>query len=219
MHLGNPVAVVTLETGMNVSTSAMQNFARWTNLSETTFLCPPTKSEADYLLRIFTPSRELPFAGHPTLGSCHAWLESGGIPKDKNFIIQECAKGLIKLRRTAEGMLSFEAPPLNRDGPLSTVDLHTVTRALRLNASDIVAHSWCDNGPHWMGVLLKSSDKVLQIDPDYSILGDWDLGIIGPNLHKTSNGDDFDFEVRAFCGGSLEGKEDPVTGSLNASLA
>lgn len=220
-YLGNPVAVITIPSGHVVSDADMQKFACWANLSETTFLLPPTHPDADYQLRIFTKSRELPFAGHPTLGSCHAWLESGGQPKNNDVIVQQCAKGLIKIRRNCrEGTLAFEAPPLNRSGPLSLTELDTVVKALRLNASDVVAHSWCANGPSWMGLLLPSATRVLSIRPDYGLLGHMDVGVIGPigKGDDDDNHDGFDFEVRAFV--SLdEGGEDPVCGSLNASLA
>ena len=208
---GNPLAVV---VGADALTDTqMAAFANWTNLSETTFLLRPRAAGADYRVRIFTPQRELPFAGHPTLGSCHVWLASGGVPKG-NDLVQECEAGLIRIRRGA-GRLAFEAPPLRRDGPLDA-DLQTrVTSGLRLTPDAIVAASWVDNGPGWLAVLLRSREAVLALRPDYVALAGLRVGVVGP-WNRETDGADAQFEVRAF---TAAGYEDPVTGSLNAGIA
>jgi PhzF family phenazine biosynthesis protein len=205
---GNPVAVV--HDADDLDDAQMQLFAQWTNLSETTFLLRPTSSEADYRLRIFTSSRELPFAGHPTLGSAHAWLEAGGTPRGAE-VVQECAAGLVTITRPDR--LAFAAPPLLRDGPVSDADLDHVTRALRITRDDIVDSKWCDNGPGWVGVLLKDARAVLDLRPDPNTFDGWDIGVVG---RWTEAGSDADVEVRAFDATGIG--EDPVTGSLNASL-
>jgi PhzF family phenazine biosynthesis protein len=210
-HRGNPVAVV--HDAECLSDEAMAAFARWTNLSETTFLLPPTRSEADYALRIFTPGGELPFAGHPTLGSCHAWLEAGGTPASARRIVQECGVGLVRIERRA-GALAFAAPPLIRTGPIGAERLDRIRNALGLEAVDVVAHQWVDNGPGWCAVLLDSADRVRALAPDLGKLCDVVLGVVGP----CAAGEDADFEVRAFVP-SLGVPEDPVTGSLNAGIA
>ncbi len=204
---GNPVAVV--HGADDLDDAQMQLFAQWTNLSETTFLLRPTTPEADYRLRIFTASRELPFAGHPTLGSAHAWLEAGGTPRGET-VVQECAAGLVTIARGDR--LAFRAPPLVRDGPVSDEDLDHVARALRITRDDIVDSKWCDNGPGWVGVLLRDARAVLDLRPDPTRFDGWDIGVVGP---WTDGGSDADVEVRAFD----STVEDPVTGSLNASLA
>ncbi len=203
---GNPVAVVHDADGLD--DAQMQLFAQWTNLSETTFLLRPTTDEADYRLRIFTASRELPFAGHPTLGSAHAWLEAGGEPRGET-VVQECAAGLVTIARGDR--LAFQAPPLLRDGPVSDEELDHVAGALRITREDIVDSKWCDNGPGWVGVLLKDARDVLDLQPDPTMFDGWDIGVVGP---WTDGGSDADVEVRAFD----STVEDPVTGSLNASL-
>jgi PhzF family phenazine biosynthesis protein len=231
-YLGNPLAVVL--DGSELSTAEMQNFTNWTNLSEATFLLPPEHPEADYKVRIFCPGRELPFAGHPTLGSCHAWLQAGGEPKnwgqtpitDPNLsgvIIQECGIGLIKIRRDGE-RLAFAAPPLLRSGPLDEADVALIARGLGVKRSDIIRHAWCDNGPKWRGVMLGSREQVLSLKPDGTVLAGLDIGVVGPGnkvgvVGPTSAGDDCAFEVRAFFPGNNGLCEDPVTGSLNAALA
>jgi len=202
---GNPVAVV-LDAG-ELDTAAMQRFAHWTNLSETTFVLPPT-GDADYRVRIFTPGTELPFAGHPTLGTCHAWLEAGGTPRDPDAIVQECGAGLIRIRRTPDG-LAFAAPPLLRSGPVSGEDLARVAAQLRIERDAIVDAQWADNGPGWVAVLLGSAEEVLAVRPGAV---DLDIGVAG--LHP-----DGVLEVRAFAPHHGATVEDPVTGSLNASLA
>lgn len=208
--LGNPVAVV--EDAIGLTTEQMHAFTDWTNLSEATYLIPPTTDEADYRVRIFCPGRELPFAGHPTLGTCHAWLEAGGEPRG-GVIVQECGAGLVRIRREGD-VLAFAAPPLQRSGPLDEVDVERIATGLGLARSDIVDHQWCDNGPGWQAVLLESADQVLSIQPDPHLLADLDVGIIGPHASG-----DIDYEVRAFFPGNSGLTEDPVTGSLNAALA
>lgn len=217
---GNPLAVVVDADGL--SSEQMQAFADWTNLSETTFLLPPDNPDADYRVRIFSPGRELPFAGHPTLGSCHAWLAAGGSPRG-DTIIQQCAAGLVSIRR-AEGRLWFAAPPRRRSGPLDEAEVERIAQGLGIARTAIVAHQWCDNGPGWRGVLLGSAAEVLALAPDAGVLAGLDLGVIGARgkvgvVAPASTGKAPDFEVRAFfsAGGSL--REDPVTGSLNAALA
>jgi PhzF family phenazine biosynthesis protein len=208
-YLGNALAVVIDADGL--STEEMQRFARWTNLSETTFLLPPTGGEADYRVRIFTPDRELPFAGHPTLGSCHAWLEAGGVPRKEGEVVQECEAGLVPLRVTGDG-LAFEAPPLIRSGPVDEELLGRVAGALGIERADIVAAEWAANGPHWIGVLLADAEQVLALRPGTV---PEDIGVVGPH----PEGSECAFEVRAFFPQNGATVEDPVTGSLNAALA
>jgi PhzF family phenazine biosynthesis protein len=210
---GNPVAVVHAADG--VTDDEMQTFARWTNLSETTFLLTPTDPAADYRLRIFTPSSELPFAGHPTIGSAHAWLEAGGVPASDDRIVQECGAGLVTLRRPADGVgqrLAFAAPPLVRSGEVSEEDRERIVRALRITHDDAVDLQWIDNGPGWVGVLLRDADAVLALEPDWAVL-DLDIGVVGPR-----EGGDTACEVRALCPMTSGITEDPVTGSLNAGI-
>jgi PhzF family phenazine biosynthesis protein len=203
---GNPVAVV--HGADDLDAAQMQQFAQWTNLSETTFLLEPTDPEADYRLRIFTPSRELPFAGHPTLGSAHAWLEAGGSPRSGS-VVQECGAGLVRIDRGER--LAFQAPPLVKDGPVDPADLARVTEALGIRIDDVVDAKWCDNGPGWVAVLLEDARAVLGLRPDLAAMGDLDIGVAG--LWR-DGGSDAQLEVRAFD----RSTEDPVTGSLNASL-
>jgi PhzF family phenazine biosynthesis protein len=207
---GNPVAVVLDGTGL--TTDAMQRVAHWTNLSETTFLLPPTDPAADYLVRIFTQSVELPFAGHPTLGSCHAWLEIGGSPHRPDVLVQQCAAGLVRVRRTGDG-LAFAAPPLLRTGPVDDAVVAHITGLLGLSPSDIVDAQWVDNGPGWVAVLLADAAAVLAMQRPAAI--DLDIGVVG--LYPA--GAPAALEVRAFCPKDGATDEDPVTGSLNASLA
>ena len=208
-YRGNPLAVIVDAEGL--TTSDMQTFAKWTNLSETTFLFPPTHASADYQVRIFTPTEELPFAGHPTLGSAHAWLTNGGVPKDGNTIVQDCKVGLIGVRRE-ENSLSFAAPPLLRSGPIDNAVLHEAAESLGISRDAIIDAAWIDNGPGWMGILLASADEVLAIQPKPMKLT---LGVAG--AHTTESR--FAYEVRAFYSSNGITFEDPVTGSLNASLA
>jgi PhzF family phenazine biosynthesis protein len=208
---GNALAVVHSADGL--SSAQMQAFAHWTNLSETTFLLPPTDAAADYRVRIFTPARELPFAGHPTLGSCHAWLAAGGRAKSATEVIQQCGVGLVRVRRGA-GRLAFAAPPLIRGGPVDAATLAHIARGLRIEPASIRASQWVDNGPGWVAVMLSSRDDVLAIRPDYAALLPLEVGVVAP----CPAGHDAQFEVRAFIPGA-GANEDPVTGSLNASLA
>ncbi len=210
-YQGNPLAVV--HEAQDLSDAQMASFARWTNLSETTFLLPPADSGADYRVRIFTPGGELPFAGHPTLGSCAAWLKAGGVPRDSGMIVQECGVGLIRIRRTG-ARLAFAAPPLRRSGALDAAMLEQIKRALGLQDADIVAHQWVDNGPGWCALLLPSAERVLAVRPDFAALGDIRIGIAAPQPAGAAT----DFEVRTFVP-ALGVPEDPVTGSLNAGLA
>jgi PhzF family phenazine biosynthesis protein len=219
-YRGNPLAVVL--DGQGLTTEQMQHFTEWTNLSEATFLLPPTQPEADYRVRIFSPGRELLFAGHPTLGSCHAWLEAGGQPRGEH-VVQECGIGLVKLRRDGD-RLAFAAPPLRKQGPLPEEDVALIALGLGIARSDIVAHAWCDNGPNWRGVMLHSAEQVLALQPDASILSGLDVGVVGPRgkvgvVGSRDAADDCAFEVRAFFPGNSGMIEDPVTGSLNAALA
>ncbi|QIX25357.1 PhzF family phenazine biosynthesis protein [Nocardioides sp. JQ2195] len=208
---GNPVAVV--HDAVGLTDEQMAAFASWTNLSETTFLLPPTDPSADYRLRIFTPAAELPFAGHPTLGSAHAWLEQGGNPAGEDEVVQECGIGLVSLRRDGAAW-AFRAPGFLRSGPVDEETLARAVSALGVPPERVRASSWIDNGPGWMGLLLESAEDVLALDPDHAAIGELDLGVIGPH----SAGGPADFEVRAFCP-ELAVPEDPVTGSLNAGFA
>jgi PhzF family phenazine biosynthesis protein len=210
--LGNPLAVV--HDGSGLGDEQMAAFARWTNLSETTFLLPPTHAEADYRVRIFTPQRELPFAGHPTLGSCHAWLSGGGVARRSDEVIQQCGVGLVRIRRDG-GRLAFAAPPQLHSGPLEPALLARIVSGLGLVDADVLDHQWVDNGPGWSAVRLASAERVLQLKPDYALLRGIKLGVVAPHAAGRS---DAQFEVRALIG-EASGYEDPVTGSLNASLA
>jgi len=208
-YRGNPVAVVLDAEGL--STDEMQQFAHWENLSETTFVLPASAPGADYQVRIFTPNLELPFAGHPTLGTCHAWLETGGAPQNPEAIVQECGAGLVTIRRTDAG-LAFAAPPLVRSGPVDEQTAAEVVRALAIERSDVVDLAWADNGPGWVAVLLESAEAVLAVAPSYTELA---LGVAGPHPPGAPEA----LEVRAFFAKDGALVEDPVTGSLNASLA
>jgi PhzF family phenazine biosynthesis protein len=208
-YQGNPLAVVLGADG--VTTEKMQRFANWTNLSETTFVLEPDDDRADYQVRIFTPSQELPFAGHPTLGSCHAWLEAGGSPHAAGTVIQQCGAGLVTVGTDDRG-LKFGAPPLVRSGPVDEQLAVHVADILRIGRHEIVDLQWADNGPGWIAVLLASADAVLAVTPGPT---DLDLGIAGPY----PPGGPAAFEVRAFLPKNGTTDEDPVTGSLNASLA
>jgi PhzF family phenazine biosynthesis protein len=209
-YAGNPVAVVLDGTGL--STEEMQRFANWTNLSETTFVLPPTAPDADYLVRIFTPTRELPFAGHPTLGTCHAWLTlGGGTPKQPDLVVQECEAGLIEVRQLEHGF-AFAAPPTRRSGPVEEELLGSIAGALGIGRAAIVDAQWADNGPPWIALLLADSDAVLALEPGFI---DQDIGVAGPRPEGSNEA----FEVRTFFPKSGVLVEDPVTGSFNASLA
>jgi PhzF family phenazine biosynthesis protein len=208
-YLGNPVAVVL--DAEELSTERMQRFANWTNLSETTFVLPPTDPAADYRVRIFDPSSELPFAGHPTLGTCHAWLEAGGRPRDPDRIVQECGVGLVPIRRTVEG-LAFASPPPFRSGPVDDDLVERLAGILGIDRADVVDAHWAANGPNWIALLLPSAAAVLALRPGFV---DVDLGVVGPY----PPGGPAAFEVRAFFPKDGATAEDPVTGSLNAALA
>lgn len=209
-YLGNPLAVVM--DGDGLSDEQMQQFARWTQLSETTFLLPPTDPEADYRVRIFTPGGELPFAGHPTLGSCHAWLAAGGQPRGE-AVVQQCGVGQVRVRRDGD-RLAFEAPPLRR-GPVEPALLSAVLDALGLGPEELLASQWLDNGPQWLALVLASAARVLALEPDHAALKTLaKVGVVG--AHPA--GAECLLEVRAFAS-ALGIAEDPVTGSLNAGLA
>jgi PhzF family phenazine biosynthesis protein len=208
--LGNPLAVV--HEADELSWVQMSSFARWTNLSESTFLMRPTHPDADYRVRIFTPGSELPFAGHPTLGSAAAWLAAGGRPRRPGVVVQECGIGLVRVRQDGE-RLAFAAPPLRRSGLLDDKLVMTIAAGLRIPRSDIVMSQWVDNGPGWCAAMLKSAEQVLDLQPDMVMLRELKLGVIGPY----PAGSPAAFEVRAFVPG-LGVAEDPVTGSLNAGI-
>ncbi|KMN32389.1 phenazine biosynthesis protein PhzF [Chromobacterium sp. LK1] len=210
---GNPVAVVFDADGLDER--QMATFANWTNLSETTFILQPKDPRADYRLRIFTTLNELPFAGHPTLGSCHAWLESGGVPQGEE-IIQECAVGLVRIRRQGR-QLAFLAPPLLRSGPVDEELLERVRLGLRLAPEAIIAAQWVDNGAGWLAVMLAKRQQVLELQPDYPALSGLAVGVIA-RCDPRQDDSDAQFEVRAFISGDGM-PEDPATGSLNAGIA
>lgn len=209
---GNPLAVIADAEGL--STEEMQRITRWLNLSETAFLLPPTTPDADYRVRIFTLAHELPFAGHPTLGSCHAWLTAGGRPSDAAMVVQECGAGLVRIRRE-DDRLAFAAPPLIRSGAPSEAEVAGIAQVLRLERSAIVDAQWVDNGPGWIAVLLDSAQAVLAVDPTRHHPHDIAIGIVGPH----APGGAAAFEIRAlFSDNAGVLIEDPVTGSLNASI-
>jgi PhzF family phenazine biosynthesis protein len=218
---GNPLGVVHDADGLD--TEAMQTIARWLNLSETCFLLPPTRPEADYRVRIFTLQRELPFAGHPTLGSAHAWLTAGGTPRQPGQVVQECPAGLIPIRRdpgsvsgAGPGALAFAAPPLVREGPVEEATIAELAGLLGIGRGDIVEASWADNGPGWIALLLGSAEEVLALEPARHHKSRIDVGVVGPYPEGSSPA----FELRVFFSdhhGAI--LEDPVTGSFNASAA
>ncbi len=207
---GNPVAVVHDADGLD--DAAMAAFANWTNLSETTFLLAPTTPGADYRLRIFTASQELPFAGHPTLGSCRAWLEAGGVPASDDVVVQECGAGLVPIRHDGE-RLAFAAPGFLRSGPVDDATRSQALGALGLTDDEVLHSAWIDNGPGWLGLVLRDAARVLALRPDFVAMGGLDIGVIGPH----PDGGPADYEVRAFVPGPGS-NEDPVTGSLNAGF-
>ena len=221
-YRGNPVAVVFVEE--EPETSVMQRFAHWTNLSETTFVLPPTTDDADYRVRIFTPGAELPFAGHPTIGTCHAWLEAGGQPQVEGQIIQECGLGLITLRRDGD-RIAFAAPELLRSGPVGESELADCCEVLGIERSDIVDAQWADNGPGWIAIMLGSASDVVTLSPNFAAVESYDIGVVGPypvgvvaETEEVAPGAPA-IEVRAFFRAGGVPTEDPVTGSLNAALA
>ena len=211
--LGNPLAVV---IGADVLTDEqMSVFANWTNLSETTFLLKPRSPAADYRVRIFNSEREVPFAGHPTLGSCHVWLSCGGVPK-RSEIVQECGLGLVPIRRSE--ILSFAAPKLIRSGNVEPEILTRVVRGLELRSGAITASNWVDNGSGWLAIMLRSRVEVLALRPNYTLLAGLKVGVFAA-FDPVKDGSFAQFEVRAFSAEAAVGHEDPVTGSLNAGLA
>lgn len=209
---GNPLAVIADADGL--TTDEMQAIASWLNFSETTFLLPPTDPSADYRVRIFTMSHELPFAGHPTLGSAHVWLETGEKPKQDEVIVQECGVGLVTIRRDGD-QLAFAAPPLLRGGAPTETEIAQVAELLRIDRAAIVDAAWADNGPGWIAVMLESAEAVLAVEPARHHPRPIDIGVVGPH----AAGDAIEFELRAFFTDARGGLiEDPVTGSLNASV-
>lgn len=209
---GNPLAVV---SGADLDTATMQAMARWFNLSETAILLPPTHPEADYRVRIFTLAHELPFAGHPTLGACHAWLALGGTPRQAGRIVQECGAGLVPIRQNGD-RLAFAAPPLLREGPVEEATLRDLLAVLRIDRERIVEARWADNGPGWVGVMLASADEVLAVEPIRRHEGRIDIGLVGAH----APGGDVAWEIRTlFSDGAGALVEDPVTGSFNAAVA
>lgn len=209
--MGNPVAVI-FEAD-NLTSEQMQNIARWTNLSETTFLQKPINNKADYKVRIFTPNGELPFAGHPTLGTAHAWSENGGVSQDKDFLFQECEAGLIKIKKN-NGKLYFEAPPTKRTGEIESEYLEQIVDSFGIKRSEVLSSQWVDNGPGWAVVQLESADNVLQLRPDLSKIPNAMVGAIG----NYPSGSKFKYEMRTFAPAAGV-SEDPVCGSMNASVA
>ncbi|MCW2818386.1 MAG: PhzF family phenazine biosynthesis protein [Marmoricola sp.] len=212
--VGNPVAVV--HDAADLEEGQLADFARWTNLSETTFLLPPTDPRADYRVRILTPAAELPFAGHPTLGSAHAWLEGGGVPRTPGRVVQECGLGLVELRH--EGHLSFRAPALLRSGEVDENTLGRALSSLGVEPGRLVRAAWIDNGPGWLGLEVTSAAEVLGLRPDFAAMRGLQIGVIGPHTTADAAALGVLAEVRAFCP-ELAVPEDPVTGSLNAGFA
>lgn len=209
-YLGNPLAVI--HDADAVSDEQMLRIARWTNLSETVFLLPATDPAADYRVRIFTPGGELPFAGHPTLGSAHAWLEAGGHPADPDRIVQECAVGLVPVRRVGSS-LAFAAPPTHRSGDLEEAYLAQVVAAFGISPSQVIAHQWVDNGPGWAVVRLATAQEVLDLEPDLSLIPQAMVGALGAHPAGSPRA----YELRSFAPG-VGVAEDPVCGSMNASV-
>lgn len=212
--LGNPLAVV--HDADALTDAQMADFARWTNLSETTFLSRPTDDAADYRVRIWTTSGELPFAGHPTLGSAHAWLEAGGRPRGED-VVQQCEAGLVTVRRSPR--LGFAAPPLRRSGTVDPELCARVVTALGVDEADVESMAWVDNGPGWVGVDLGSARSVLQVVPDVAAFTDLKVALVGRWDSATARSIGADVEVRAFYASGQDFGEDPVTGSANAGLA
>ncbi|MFD7677119.1 PhzF family phenazine biosynthesis protein [Streptomyces sp. NPDC060187] len=207
---GNPVAVVL--DGSDLDDQAMQRLARWTNLSETTFLLPPTTEEADYRLRIFTPDSELPFAGHPTLGTARAWLDAGHSPRHADRIVQECGAGLVTVRRDTDS-LAFAAPPRVRDGALDEAYLAQLVAAFGITREQVLDHQWVDNGPGWAVLQLATAEEVLALEPDLSLIPDAMVGAIGAHPENAGH----HFEMRTFAPGAGV-PEDPACGSMNAGV-
>jgi PhzF family phenazine biosynthesis protein len=217
-YLGNPVAVVLDAAGL--SAVEMQRFTRWTNLSEAAFVLPPTVPGADYRVRVFAPDGELPFAGHPTLGTCHAWLEAGGRPADGSTVVQECGVGLVPVRRDGQ-RLAFVAPDLLEDAPIPDADLATIVAAFGLPDAAVLDHRVLDNGPGWRVLLLDSADRVHGLDLDVATVRrthpELSVGVVGISADVAAASTDVVVEVRGFAL-SMGIPEDPVTGSLNAVI-
>lgn len=213
---GNPVAVV--HDADDLDDDRMQRLAAWTNLAETTFLLRPTDAAADYRLRIFTPDRELPFAGHPTLGSARAFLEARGAG-GRDTLVQQCPAGLVALRRFGDRW-AFAAPPPVREGPVDAGDVETLCRFLGLARDQVVDAHWVDNGPGWVALLLADARTVLDLRPAGAPPpGLAEIGVVGPHPEPDDPETDPRLEVRAFVSRPGGVGEDPVTGSLNAGLA
>lgn len=215
--LGNALAVV--HDADDLDEATMAAFARWTNLSETTFLLAPTPegaaAGADYRVRIFTVGGELPFAGHPTIGSATAWAAAGGRPARDGVVVQECGVGLVELR--AGERLAFAAPDLLRSGPVDPARAGEIRTALGLGAEQVLGMSWIDNGPGWIGIELGSAEEVLAVEPDPTLSQQLKVALAGRWADPEAAGKDV--EVRAFYGDGVQFMEDPVTGSANAGLA
>lgn len=209
-YLGNPLAVIHDADGLTAE--EMQRITWWTNLSEAAFLLPPTTDEADYRVRIFAPGGEMPFAGHPTLGAAHAWLENGGTPRRSDRIVQECNVGLVDVRRDGS-LLAFAAPPTNRSGDLEPDYLDKIVAAFGIDRSQVLAHQWVDNGPGWAVVRLATAQEVLDLDPDLSLIPEAMIGALG----AYPDGSEHAYELRSFAPG-VDVVEDPVCGSMNASV-
>ena len=214
---GNPVAVVHDADALDDATQAA--FARWANLSETTFLLRPEARGADYRVRIRTPTEELPFAGHPTLGTAHAWLAAGGKPARDGVVVQECGVGLVEVRvGPGPEDLAFRAPALLRSGPVDGATLDRARASLRLAPEEVLRAAWIDNGPGWLGLQLRDAERVLALEPDVVAMRGLELGVIGAHTGSEAQRLGAAYEVRAFCPGYAV-PEDPVTGSLNAGFA
>ncbi|MFT4040881.1 MAG: PhzF family phenazine biosynthesis protein [Thermomicrobiales bacterium] len=209
-YLGNPLAVVL--DGTDLDDATMHRVARWTNLSETAFLLPPTTAGADYRVRIFTPAGEVPFAGHPTLGSAHAWMEHGGVSQRPDCVVQECAVGHIEVRR-GDGVLSFAAPPTRRSGPLEEAYVTQIAQAFGIRRDEVLEHQWVDNGPGWAVIQLATANAVLQLEPDLAQIPTAMVGAIGAYPAGSRDA----FELRTFAPG-VRVPEDPICGSMNASV-
>jgi len=210
---GNPLAVV--HDGEELDTDAMLRLTRWLGFSETTLLCPPTDPDADYRLRIFYPGGELPFAGHPTLGSCHAWLAAGGSPKRDGVVVQQCGVGLVEIR-VSDGSYAFRAPPLIRSGPLSDAEREVAIARSGVDPRAVVDAVHVQNGPAWQLLLLRTAEDVLAAKPVHNAPVGTDIGLAGP----CPEGSATDWELRAFFSDSQgRFREDPVTGSFNAGAA
>jgi PhzF family phenazine biosynthesis protein len=208
---GNPLAVVL--DGDDLTEQQMAAIANWTNLSETTFLVRPRDPNADYRVRIFTPERELPFAGHPTLGSCHVWLSAGNSPKSEH-VVQECGVGLVRIKRDGR-RLAFAAPPLRRSGQVAPELVARIAQGLKVAPTTIKAAQWIDNGPGWVAVMFASREEILGLRPDFPAFAGQPVGVVAP-WDPDRDGTEANFEVRGFI--STRSAEDPVTGSLNAGL-